>query len=249
MPYLLNTMDYTYRERHEEATYRFKDGLLPSDLFHRQVFLSFQEDAVGIRLRDIIGVDNIMWGSDYPHSESTFPDPGKCWTRFSPQVPQEERAKIVDTMLPGSITSTSSALSPRPADPSGQSSAGARDAATPTSLITETAHASCIRQARSYGIITLSRPEARNAWGDDFNEGIARYFADMEDDDDIRCVVLTGDDQVGPSRRVLTWKIPIRIRSVPPQSSLRAFPSARTVPLKYSRTSPSRSSAPSMAMP
>jgi predicted TIM-barrel fold metal-dependent hydrolase len=45
VPYLLNTMDYTYRERHEEATYRFKDSLLPSDLFHRQVLLSFQEDA------------------------------------------------------------------------------------------------------------------------------------------------------------------------------------------------------------
>ncbi len=32
------------------------------------------------------------------------------------------------------------------------------------------------------GIITLSRLEARNAWGDDFNEGIARYCAAMEDD-------------------------------------------------------------------
>jgi enoyl-CoA hydratase/carnithine racemase len=47
------------------------------------------------------------------------------------------------------------------------------------------------------GIITLSRPEARNAWGDDFNEGLARYCAEMEDDDDIRCVVLTGDDRGG----------------------------------------------------
>src|SRR6267143_1003820 len=47
------------------------------------------------------------------------------------------------------------------------------------------------------GIITLSRPEARNAWGDDFNEGIARYFTAMEDDDDIRCVVLTGDEKGG----------------------------------------------------
>ena len=47
------------------------------------------------------------------------------------------------------------------------------------------------------GIITLSRPEARNAWGDDFNEGITRYFAVMEDDDDIRCAVLTGDEQGG----------------------------------------------------
>ena len=47
------------------------------------------------------------------------------------------------------------------------------------------------------GIVTLSRPEARNAWGADFNEGIARYFAAMEDDDAIRCAVLTGDDAGG----------------------------------------------------
>jgi hypothetical protein len=66
-------MDYTYRERHGEALYRFRDGMLPSDFFRRNVVLSFQEDAIGIRLRDVIGVDNMMWGSDYPHSESTLP--------------------------------------------------------------------------------------------------------------------------------------------------------------------------------
>ena len=51
-------MDYTYRERHGEAIYRFKslpsrragDGMLPSDFFRRNVVLSFQEDAIGIRL-------------------------------------------------------------------------------------------------------------------------------------------------------------------------------------------------------
>jgi enoyl-CoA hydratase/carnithine racemase len=47
------------------------------------------------------------------------------------------------------------------------------------------------------GIITLSRPEARNAWGQDFTDGIAEYLATMEDDDAIRCVVLTGDDKGG----------------------------------------------------
>jgi enoyl-CoA hydratase/carnithine racemase len=47
------------------------------------------------------------------------------------------------------------------------------------------------------GIVTLSRPEARNAWGPDFNEGIAKHFAAMEDDDEIRCAVLTGDDSGG----------------------------------------------------
>ena len=47
------------------------------------------------------------------------------------------------------------------------------------------------------GIVTLSRPEARNAWGADFNEGLARHFAAMEDDDEIRCAILTGDDAGG----------------------------------------------------
>src|SRR5258705_12961616 len=44
------------------------------------------------------------------------------------------------------------------------------------------------------GIVTLSRPQARNAWGADFNEGLARSFAAMEEDDEIRCAVLTGDE-------------------------------------------------------
>jgi predicted TIM-barrel fold metal-dependent hydrolase len=94
-PYLLTTMDYTYRERHEEAIYRFKDGMRPSDFFHRNVVLSFQEDAIGIRLRDVIGVDNMMWGSDYPHSESTFPRSRKILADILAGVPQEEQARIV----------------------------------------------------------------------------------------------------------------------------------------------------------
>jgi predicted TIM-barrel fold metal-dependent hydrolase len=94
-PYLLTTMDYTYRERHEEAIYRFKDGLRPSDFFHRNVVLSFQEDAIGIRLRDVIGVDNMMWGSDYPHSESTFPRSRKILADILAGVPEDEQARIV----------------------------------------------------------------------------------------------------------------------------------------------------------
>src|SRR5712691_2542613 len=47
------------------------------------------------------------------------------------------------------------------------------------------------------GIVTLSRPTARNAWGADFNEGLERHFDAMEEDDDIRCAVLTGDESGG----------------------------------------------------
>ena len=43
-------MDYTYRERHGEAILPVQEGMLPSDFFRRNVVLSFQEDAIGIRL-------------------------------------------------------------------------------------------------------------------------------------------------------------------------------------------------------
>ena len=94
-PHLLSTMDYTYRERHGEAIYRFKDGMVPSDFFRRNVVLSFQEDAIGIRLRDVIGVDNLMWGSDYPHSESTFPRSRQILSEILAGVPDDEQTKIV----------------------------------------------------------------------------------------------------------------------------------------------------------
>ena len=93
-PNVLTSMDYTYRERHGEALYRYKDGMVPSDFFHRNVVLSFQEDAIGIRLREIIGVDNMMWGSDYPHSESTFPQSRKILAQILEGVPDDEQAKI-----------------------------------------------------------------------------------------------------------------------------------------------------------
>ena len=67
----------------------------PSEFFHRNVVLSFQEDAIGIRLRDVIGVDNMMWGSDYPHSESTFPQSRKILAEILAGVPEDEQAKIV----------------------------------------------------------------------------------------------------------------------------------------------------------
>ena len=44
-------------------------------------------------------------------------------------------------------------------------------------------------------ILTLSRPEARNAWGGDYNEGLKTLLKDAEADHGIRCVILTGDER------------------------------------------------------
>jgi predicted TIM-barrel fold metal-dependent hydrolase len=94
VPYFLRMLDYVYIERQQQATYRFKDQLRPSDFFHRQVSLSFQEDDLGIQLRHLIGVDQLMWGSDYPHAESTWPKSREILARILQGVPEEEQAKI-----------------------------------------------------------------------------------------------------------------------------------------------------------
>jgi predicted TIM-barrel fold metal-dependent hydrolase len=75
--------------------------MLPSDFFRRNLVLSFQEDAIGIRLRDVIGVDNMMWGSDYPHSESTFPQSRKILAEILAGVPEDEQAKPAPDPDPG----------------------------------------------------------------------------------------------------------------------------------------------------
>jgi Luciferase-like monooxygenase/Amidohydrolase len=82
------------RERHEEAAYRFKGDTRPSDFFHRNVVLSDPGGRAGIRLRDVIGVENMMRGSDYPHSESTFPQSRKILAEILAGVPADEQAKI-----------------------------------------------------------------------------------------------------------------------------------------------------------
>ena len=95
VPHFLDRMDYTYTQRsRRDYWHRFKDDTVPSDYFHRNVFVGFQEDSVGIRLRDVIGVDNLQWGSDYPHPESTFPRTRQILEEILADCTEEEKAKI-----------------------------------------------------------------------------------------------------------------------------------------------------------
>ena len=45
--------------------------------------------------------------------------------------------------------------------------------------------------------LTLSRPEARNAWCSEFMAGFRERLPELEEDRDVRCVILTGDDKGG----------------------------------------------------
>ena len=95
VPFFLNRLDDIYTQQViEQERYRYKEDMLPSDYFHRNVFLGFQEDSLGIQLRNIIGVDKIMWGSDYPHVESTFPRSRQILGEILVDCTDKEKAQI-----------------------------------------------------------------------------------------------------------------------------------------------------------
>ena len=96
-PHFLERLDYNYSVKNlpkARNTWVFKDGLFPSDFFHRNVYVSFQGDGLGVRLRDIIGVNTLMWGADYPHMEGTFPHSQRILGEILADCTEEEKAKI-----------------------------------------------------------------------------------------------------------------------------------------------------------
>jgi predicted TIM-barrel fold metal-dependent hydrolase len=69
--------------------------LQPSEYFRRQVFATFIDDPVGVASRDLIGVPNIMWSSDYPHTVSTWPHSREVVERDFKGVPEGDKRLIV----------------------------------------------------------------------------------------------------------------------------------------------------------
>ena len=95
-PHFLDRLDYNYTQRPKTGNWHsFQEDMMPSDYFHRNVFLGFMEDHLGVRDRHIIGVDNLMWGSDYPHSEGTFPYSRQVLDEILADCTEEEKVKIV----------------------------------------------------------------------------------------------------------------------------------------------------------
>ena len=96
-PYLLYRMDMAYQEIRRPERFggrRFGNQMLPSDMFRRNMFICFQEDELGVGMREYLGVETLMWGNDYPHAESTFPRSREIVERFLDGVPLHEKRLI-----------------------------------------------------------------------------------------------------------------------------------------------------------
>ena len=72
IPYFLERADRVF-DLHHLWTQSDFGGMLPSEKFRQHFLTCFIVDDLGIGLRNRIGVDNMAWECDYPHSDSTWP--------------------------------------------------------------------------------------------------------------------------------------------------------------------------------
>ena len=70
IPFLLARMDAHYLDTRHHVSLSMK----PSDYWKRQGSATFQTDAILADMINLVGVDNVIWGSDYPHPDGVFPD-------------------------------------------------------------------------------------------------------------------------------------------------------------------------------
>jgi predicted TIM-barrel fold metal-dependent hydrolase len=67
----------------------------PSEYVRQNIWATFQDDLIGPMMHGYFGADNFMWASDFPHTDSTWPNSLKVIEQDFEGVPADVKRKIV----------------------------------------------------------------------------------------------------------------------------------------------------------
>jgi predicted TIM-barrel fold metal-dependent hydrolase len=90
IPYVLDRMDFEYEDQYKDLPLKLK----PSEYWRRQCKATFQYDRVGTKLIDEMGVETLMWGSDYPHPDGVWPESEKYIGEQFKHLPEDVTRKM-----------------------------------------------------------------------------------------------------------------------------------------------------------
>ena len=93
LAWLLQVLDEQADKKHMWIRPRLE--MKPSEFFRRQGGITFSDDPVALRCLDFVGAETLLWGSDYPHDEGTFPHSQAVIDRTFADIAQADKRKIV----------------------------------------------------------------------------------------------------------------------------------------------------------
>ncbi|MDT5017909.1 MAG: hypothetical protein QOD39_4069, partial [Mycobacterium sp.] len=94
IPYVLERTDDVWHTHRGWAHGQDKCPELPSTYYYRQVHSCFFKDAVGVSVLDRVGIDNVMFETDYPHQDGTWPESREAAAMQFGHLPDDQIYKI-----------------------------------------------------------------------------------------------------------------------------------------------------------
>jgi predicted TIM-barrel fold metal-dependent hydrolase len=94
IPYVLERTDDVWHTHRGWAHGQDKCPELPSTYYYRQVHSCFFKDPVGVSVLDKVGIDNVMFETDYPHQDGTWPESREAAALQFGHLPQDQIQKI-----------------------------------------------------------------------------------------------------------------------------------------------------------
>ena len=91
MPFQMERMDSVFREGRGGVG---GSGPLPSEIAKGRIFGCIFDDLVGLKQRDDVGIDQILFETDYPHSDSTWPHSEDTAMKLMGHLDQESIDKM-----------------------------------------------------------------------------------------------------------------------------------------------------------
>ncbi len=91
--YFIRRLDRAYERFRQSDPTPLK--MPPSEYFKRQVYATFQDDPVGLATCRFLAADNVLWASDYPHVDSTWPHSQSVIEQHFAEVAEEDKHKIL----------------------------------------------------------------------------------------------------------------------------------------------------------
>ncbi|MBO0893497.1 MAG: amidohydrolase, partial [Acidimicrobiales bacterium] len=100
LPWVVHEMDYRYQRLLDNKSYWDERGginltMAPSEVWRRNFWVTFQDDPVGLAQLKFCNEDHILWASDYPHPDSTFPDSARIVLEQMADITPAQQRKIL----------------------------------------------------------------------------------------------------------------------------------------------------------
>ncbi len=99
VPHYMYRMDHAYKRHRYWLPAGQKLSKLPSEYFRENVYTTFQDDYVAFQTADMVNWRRLMWASDFPHSDSTWPDSQQVLAEQTAMLrPEQTRAIVCDNV-------------------------------------------------------------------------------------------------------------------------------------------------------